>query len=52
MIIFKSKWNTLIKFIKKNREKGKSSFKIVTTSNELIIYAEERDDKESIRIKY
>ena len=50
-------WNKLIRFITQKRKKGESTFHILTTSNELIIYSEKHrkskeEDPEVIRIKY
>ena len=41
------------KFIKKHRKEGTSSFKLLTTNDEIIIVAKiETDKSEQVRIKY
>jgi len=42
-------WNKLMKYIRQNRQSGRSSFEVLTTGNELIIYDEHRED-ETLRI--
>lgn len=48
------KWLRLIKFIKKHRSKGISSFSLITTSDKIILTANDREGNtiEQLRINY
>jgi hypothetical protein len=58
MIINMFKWFRLMRFIRKHRKKGMPSFKIITTSNEVIVTTravtkqDENYQKDQIRFNY
>ncbi len=45
-------WNKLIRSIDKNRKIGRSSFRMLTTGDELIVYPDHAKFDNIIRIKY
>ncbi len=45
-------WNKMIRFFNNNRKEGRADFRILTTTDKLIIIAEDGKKKKILRLKY